>query len=104
MSRPPERLDANAATLHAYGQAMDRWLEASSEEVGGMLLAFLEQVVAMTPAGGSVLEIGSGSGCGEAARADRSCQRRTTVRACSISAAACRIAALSSLGVTGMTP
>ena len=62
MSRPPERLDPNAATLHAYGQAMDRWLEASSEEVGGMLLAFLEQVVAMTPAGGSVLEIGSGSG------------------------------------------
>jgi SAM-dependent methyltransferase len=53
---------ANAVTLETYGQAMDRWREASCEEVAGAHLAFLEQVCALLPTGGQVLEVGSGSG------------------------------------------
>lgn len=53
---------ANALTLETYGRAMDRWREASCEDVHGGHLAFLEQVVALVPPGARVLEIGSGTG------------------------------------------
>jgi len=55
-------MDANAVTLQAYGQAMERWREASAEAVTGSQLAFLERLLTVVPPGARVLEIGSGSG------------------------------------------
>ena len=53
---------ANEITRRTYGQAMDRWRAASSEELHGGHLGFLEQVLPLVPPGGRVLEIGSGTG------------------------------------------
>lgn len=55
-------LSANAVTLATYEQAMDRWREATSEDVAGAQLVFMERVLVLLPPGGRVLEIGSGSG------------------------------------------
>lgn len=55
-------MDANAVTLQTYGQAMERWRDASCRRVSAAHQAFLEQLVSELPAGGSVLEIGAGSG------------------------------------------
>lgn len=55
-------VSANAVTLATYGQAMERWREASHDTVADAHLRFLEGVLASVPAGAGVLEIGSGTG------------------------------------------
>lgn len=52
----------NAVTLETYARAMDRWREATCEEVAGAQLDFMERLRALLPSGGRVLEAGSGSG------------------------------------------
>ncbi|MGZ6791388.1 MAG: class I SAM-dependent methyltransferase [Mycobacteriales bacterium] len=52
----------NARTLAAYERAAAQWRDATSAVLTPAKEAFLTELVARVPAGGSVLEIGSGTG------------------------------------------